>query len=572
MSDPSAPHTTIEPDARQWRASGSRGTGRNRAPGRWGLARALLVLGLVVLIGYPLAMVVAAVALPEAFGARPAAWSELAGDRVVRAWGNTLRLAVAVTALSVVFAVPVALLAWRSRAARWLDLIMTVPFLTPPFLVGLAWTQTVGRRGFASRLGLDGALLGDWLFSLGGMALLMAVNYAPLVYFALRAQLARLPPSLVWAARVAGAGRGTALVRIVLPLVAPALLAGGFLAFASALGEYGTPLVIGQRIGYPVVATEIARLVSVAPIHLSLASALGATLLVAGVAAYAASRLLQRSHLGSGVRAGYPLAPLLSVPARGAAWGVVALFAVVGVIVPFGAIGVGSLMRLVSPGPRLDNLGWTHYRELLTAGSTGFGALSASFVLAGIAALAALALGVLIARVGRGAALLATVPVAVPAIVMAVGFLRGWNAPWAADLPIYGTGAILALYYLAQYLPFPVQYVQAGIRSLPASLEPAARVHGAGAGMALWRIGLPLLWPHALGGAILVFSIAFRELVGSVLLRPPSVQTTSTYVLQQFDQGSTGAGLAMAMVAMTAALVSVVTARRFAASDASTGR
>lgn len=448
----------------------------------------------MVLIGYPLAMVVAAVALPDAFGARPAAWSELAGDRVARAWGNTLRLAVAVTALSVLFAVPVALLAWRSRAARWLDLIMTVPFPTPPFLVGLAWTQTVGRRGFASRLGFDGELLGEWLFSVGGMAVLMAVNYAPLVYFALRAQLARLPPALVWAARVAGAGRGAALVRVVLPLVAPALLAGGFLAFASALGEYGTPLVIGQRIGYPVVATEIARLVSVAPIHLSLASALGATLLIVGVGAYAASRLLQRSHLGSGVRAGYPLAPLLSAPARAAAWLVVALFAVVGVVVPFAAIGVGSLMRLVSPGPRLDNLGGSNYRELLTVGSTGFGALTSSFVLAGVAALV---LGVLIARAGRGAALLATVPVAVPAIVMAVGFLRGWNAPWAADLPIYGTGAILALFYLAQYLPFPVQYVQAGIRSLPTSLEPAARVHGAGAGMALWRIGLPLLWPHA---------------------------------------------------------------------------
>ncbi len=111
----------------------------------------------------------------------------------------------------------------------------------------------------------------------------------------------------------------------------------------------------------------------------------------------------------------------------------------------------------------------------------------------------------LIARAGRGAALLATVPVTVPAIVMAVGFLRGWNAPWTADLPIYGTGAIL------------------------------------------------------------VFSIAFRALAWSVLLRPPSVQTTSTYILQQFDQGSTGAGLAMAM---TAALVSVATARRFAAADA----
>lgn len=73
--------------------------------------------------------------------------------------------------------------------------------------------------------------------------------------------------------------------------------------------------------------------------------------------------------------------------------------------------------------------------------------------------------------------LLATAPVTVPAIVMDVGFLRGWNAPWAAWVPVCGT--------------------------------------------AFWTVGLPLLWPHALGGAIMVFSIAFRELVDSVLLRLP---------------------------------------------------
>jgi hypothetical protein len=93
---------------------------------------------------------------------------------------------------------------------------------------------------------------------------------------------------------------------VVLPLLAPALLAGGFLAFASAIGEYGTPLVIGQRIGYPVVATEIARLVGVFPIDLSLASALGATLLVVGAGAYGLSRVAQRSDLRVAGRSHYP--------------------------------------------------------------------------------------------------------------------------------------------------------------------------------------------------------------------------------------------------------------------------
>ncbi len=72
----------------------------------------------------------------------------------------------------------------------------------------------------------------------------------------------------------------------------------------------------------------------------------------------------------------------------------------------------------------------------------------------------------------------------------------------------------------------------------------------------------PLLWPHCLSGAILIFSISFRELVGSVLLRPPGIQTVSTFVLREFDQGSPAAGMAMGMIAITAALLSVSLARR----------
>ena len=75
---------------------------------------------------------------------------------------------------------------------------------------------------------------------------------------------------------------------------------------------------------------------------------------------------------------------------------------------------------------------------------------------------------------------------------------------------------------------------------------------------------MPLLWPYCLGGAILIFSIAFRELVGSVLLRPPGMQTVSTFILREFDQGNPAAGMAMGMIAITAALLSIIIARRLA--------
>jgi iron(III) transport system permease protein len=55
--------------------------------------------------------------------------------------------------------------------------------------------------------------------------------------------------------------------------------------------------------------------------------------------------------------------------------------------------------------------------------------------------------------------------------------------------------------------------------------------------------------------------IPFRELVGSVLLRPPGMQTVATFILREFDQGSPATGMAMGMIAILVALFSVFLAR-----------
>ena len=122
-----------------------------------------------------------------------------------------------------------ALLAAQTKHDRWIDLLMSVPFLTPPFLASLAWSLAVGRAGYLSRFGLPGAALDSMLFSFWGMSLLMAAHYAPLVYFAARAQIERIPTSLLWAAQISGANLGKIIVLILLPMTLPALLAGGLL-------------------------------------------------------------------------------------------------------------------------------------------------------------------------------------------------------------------------------------------------------------------------------------------------------------------------------------------------------
>jgi iron(III) transport system permease protein len=413
------------------------------------------------------------------------------------------------------------------------------------------------------RAGLPGGMLEKAIFSFGGMSLLMAAHYAPMVYFAARAQILKVPAALLWAAQISGATSGRTLGRILIPVIAPALLAGGFLSFAAGIEEYGTPLIIGNRIGFPVISTEIGRLVGVYPINLTLASALASLLLAFAAAIYFASYFFQRSTLTSPKVNSHRIPALLPAWGRGGLWLFILVYAVLAVAVPFGSMFLTSLLRLVSAGLVWSNLTADHYIQALTEGSSGLrNALMVSFALAVMAAVFGICLGTACARSGKTLPSVALIPVAIPAITMALGFIRGWNAPWTAWLPFYGTTLIVGFFYTAQYLPYAVQYARAGLAAIPRSYEWAARVHGARPAKIMGRIIAPLLWPHCIAGAILIFSISFRELVGSVLLRPPGTETVATFILREFDQGSPAAGMALGVIAISVSMLSVSLARR----------
>ena len=334
-------------------------------------ARVLLWLAIFALIVYPLLIILAGAFTPALLGDEPLQISELLTGRLFTASVNTLCLGVAVSLLSLLFGAGAALLAAESPRGRYIDWLMGIPFLTPPFLVSLAWSLAVGPRGYLARFGLPGELFEQAIFSFAGMAALMAAHYAPTVYFAVRAQIARLPPSLVWAAHVSGASAEQSLNRILLPLIVPALLAGGFLAFAAGIEEYGTPLVIGNRIGFPVIATEIGRLVAVYPIRLTLASALASSLLAAAGGAYWLSYLLQRHSVAYAKTSAYPAPVLLPTKLRIALCCFVVFYAGFAILVPFGSMLLTSLLQLVSVGPAAGNLTLAHYTRALTAEAGG---------------------------------------------------------------------------------------------------------------------------------------------------------------------------------------------------------
>lgn len=340
------------------------------------------------------------------------------------------------------------------------------------------------------------------------------------------------------------------------------------LAFTLAIEEFGVPAALGTRAGVLMLTTDIEKKLADWPVDLSGASMLSVVLVVIALCAWALQKKLTGHHDVTSIT-GKP------TENRGADAGaftlpvvlVMALVGVVAVILPGASMALSGILGTLSGGVTAGNVTLSHYAALFSQQGDALSALGTSLSLAlgtacitGCIGLLASWLVVVQKIKGRGVIdALSLMPAALPGVVVGVGLILLWNQPFWTISP-YNSWVILLLSYCCLLLPWPVRYVGSALRQLGGNLEPAARVHGASAFQALRFIVLPLVSPALLAAMLMVFAIASRELVTSLLLAPAGMQTVSVFIWRQFEQGSIGQGMAMATLTLMTGLVLMLTA------------
>jgi len=524
----------------------------------------LAALGVLVVL--PMAFVVLQAIFPELgsgslrqpFGAVSATFSDSATLALI---GTTVSTGLGVALVAACLGVPLGALRAQFRipaAALW-DLLFLVPFLLPPYIAALSWILALQPNGYTAQL--FGFHLGGLLFSQAGVVLIMGLGSFPLVYFAVSRGMAAAGLRLAEVARVCGATPWRAFWRVTLPLSLPAIAASLLLAFTLAIEEYGVPAALGSQAGVQMLTNAIERRLADWPIDPPGAALLSLMLVALALTAYATQRALLAGR-DYETTTGKPTA---GEPASLGAWRlpVCLLFgaiALVAVVLPLASMLAAALSDTVSGGLSAHNLSLSNFASLLDTGGEALAALGASLSLAAGTAVLAAAVGFLaawcVSKGVPGAALIdacSLLPAALPGIVVGVGLILAWNQAFWPATP-YGTWGILLLSYSCLLLPYPVRYVGAAFRRISHNLEAAARVHGASASRAMWHIALPLALPSLAAAMLMVFAVASRELVTSLLLAPPGLQTISIFIWRNFEQGSIGAGMAMATVAIAASL------------------
>lgn len=451
---------------------------------------------------------------------------------------NSLRIALAATTLASVIAVSLAWLAhtFAFRGQRFFTALLLVPMVLPPFVGAIGLMQILGPYGALN------ALLGcgpvDWLNQARffGVVVLQALSFYPIIYLNVAAALANIDPAMDEAAQNLGCNGWTRFVRITLPLVTPGLFAGCTLVFIACFTELGTPLIMNYTRCAPVQVYDEIKEISASPFPYALVT----VVLGASVALYALSRLA----FGGRAYAMQAKATVLRKPqpVRGLAAALVALpFVAVSALALVPHFGVvltsfsvpGSWYRTALPA----ELTVANYAEALGHAMT-LDAIRNSLSFSALAVLFDLVVGVAVAWVVVRSRLrlrglldaLAMIPLAVPGLVMAFGFvsISGTLAaiPCVKDSPTLtalvdirtNPTLFLVVAYAVRRLPYLVRAAVAGLQQTSVSLEEAGASLGASPQVTLRRITLPLITANLIAGVLLTFAFSMLEVSDSLML------------------------------------------------------
>ena len=176
------------------------------------------------------------------------------------------------------FIIAWSLVRYEFPAHKLVDALIDMPFALPTAVSGIALTTVFAANGWIGRyLALAGIRVAyTWI----GVTVALTLIGMPFMVRTLQPALAEVQRDIEDAAETLGAGRVYVLRRIILPTVLPAMLTGFTLAFARAVGEYGSVIFIAGNLPMKTEITPLLIVIHLQEFDYRGAAALGAVMLV----------------------------------------------------------------------------------------------------------------------------------------------------------------------------------------------------------------------------------------------------------------------------------------------------
>jgi iron(III) transport system permease protein len=455
---------------------------------------------------------------------------------------NSLMVALTVTVFCSLIGIGVAMIMGRYefKGKAVFKVILLIPLLATPFV-----NAYVVGKVFNAQFGLLNWLLVDllhilpWRVSIDGLVGLIVVQtltYYPIVYTNVLSSLNNIDPSLEEMAENLGSTGFRLFRTVTFPLFLPGLVAGAIITFIFSLEDLGAPIgFIGAT------ANPLSKNVASYQIYASFrealtgdispkVSALALLIMVVTVLSYTLVKYYTSRRSYTMISKGGRWSPRLRKPRAG-----IQLLIVGGLLLLFILGAMPQLGTFVLASTNWANSGTFPTRitgEYFRALTTNRDVIRAILNSLGYSVVAVVIMIVVGSSISYVVAkrdiptkslldLLATVPVSVPGVSLAVSYFLFFSTKlFRGSLldPLSDPAALLILAYTIRRLPFTTRSVYAGLQQIDKSLEEASLNLGATRTTTFGRIVIPLIVSNVISGALLSFVYSMSEVSTSVTL------------------------------------------------------
>ncbi|MGV2986670.1 ABC transporter permease [Vibrio sp. E150_011] len=485
---------------------------------------------------------------------------------------HTLTVSSAVIVISLVLGSILAWLVSRTNmlGKKWFATALIVPYMLPAWTFAMAWTTTFknrsvgGQQGWMENLGFQTP---DWLaYGEVPITVILSLNYIPFVILLLGNALRSFDTQLEDSARILGASNKIIALKIIIPLMLPALMSASILIFAKVLGEFGVSYILGLPVNYEVLSTSLYR--SIESRQTGVAAVLAGTIMFFGIVSLMIDTLLLKEArkfviVGSkGVMHRKTHLGIWRLPAFGLA-SMVFFFSVV---MPMSVLALSTFMHI--PG----NFSWSNFTldywigtDLKTIAETKGVLLSSNLWSAvwntlwivGIASVCSGVLGLLVGYVvvrspySSMSTLLRQItffPYLVPGIAFAAAYMSLFAVERGPMPALYGTITLLILALIADEMPYASRAGISAMMQLGKDPEEAAQMAGAGWFTRITKIVIPIQKGSLVTGILLPFISGINGLSLFVILAVPSTDVLTTYALRLIDYNYIQASNAVVLI------------------------
>jgi len=464
------------------------------------------------------------------------------------------------TILAVAIGAPLAYFStvYKVKFKGLMDILIIISMLSPPFIGAYSWIVLGGRSGvittfFRDVLGIETPSV----YGFGGILLVLTLKLYPYIYLYTKGALKKVDSSLSEAAESLGCSPIRKITSVIIPLIAPTILAGSLLVFMNALADFGTPMLIGE--GYTVMPVLIYNeFISEVGGKANFAASLAVILVVITGVMFLGQKYVvnKMSFTMSSLR---PIQEKQLTGGKNIVLHTLITFIVFLSIIPQLTV-IYTSFKATKGAMFTDGYSLESYRTIFE--NLGKSILNTyKFGIIAIIIIVFLAMFIAYITTRRRSWLtniidsMTMFPYIIPGSVLGITLLLAFNKK---PLLLSGSAVIIIIAFVVRRMPYTLRSSAAILYQISPSMEEAAISLGDSPLKTFFKVTAVMMMPGVISGAILSWITIINELSASVILYTGDTRTMSVAIYTEVIRSSYGTAAALASILTLTTVISLL--------------